>query len=332
MNGQLVKAVSEPENPAWWPAIGQISRDRAATIGLNGFAFLFQGSNQHYDAYFHQRSLLQAEQWAELTDERHKRFAGSAVTFVSAFVPNKASTLNEHYPFMLPYRVTPTWSALKASLVDNVGVLFLDSKRPQFAGRTWEAETLWRRVDSHWSVFGCIAAVNSILHALGVSPIDPPIVAADEVAWGDLSSRWFGSPVTERQTLTTPRTQDGLGLADPVMEFDSSEGQPPGGVTGRRVVWVNPEAPYRAHVVVVGNSFAGPGFRPEHMVWWLARLFRRVTFVHCAGIPSDIVDTLRPDAVVFQGLERFLYLVPGDSFTMAELDRINRRAAVGQNG
>ena len=332
INIQHIVECSRPHLKETWPAIGQISRDQVATMGIGGFAFLYQGSNRYYDAYSHPKSLRQAREWAELTDERHRRFANSSVPFISAFVPNKATILGDKYPFLLPDAQTPTWKALSSALASNQSVKFLDIQDPVISGKTWAPETLWRRVDSHWSVFGCVAAVNIILEGLGIAPLVPPVIDSDSVLWGDLSSRWFGPSLREEHYLYVPTTQEQLGLPDPVLEFDSADGVHGGGITGHRVVWVNQEAPYPAHLTVVGNSFAGPGHQPEHMVWWFARLFKKVTFIHSAGIPRDLLDVLHPDILVFQGLERFLHLVPGDGFTMRELEDALAREALANNG
>lgn len=98
------------------------------------------------------------------------------------------------------------------------------------------------------------------------------------------------------------------------------------------MVWGNPDANCSAHLAVVGNSFSGPGSKPEHLVWWFSRRFQRVTFIHSAGIPSDMVETVRPDVIAFQGLERFLYEVPSDSFTMDQMDRVSREGMVPHSG
>lgn len=323
---------SRPHLKETWPAIGQISRDQVATMGIGGFAFLYQGSNRYYDAYSHPKSLRQAKEWAELTDERHRRFARSSVPFISAFVPNKATILGDRYPFLLPNTQTPTLQALSTALAANQSVKFLDSQHPVISGRTWAPETLWRRVDSHWSVFGCIAAVNVTLEGFGIAPLEPPIIDSDLTLWGDLSSRWLGPSIQEEQYLYVPTTQEQLGLPDPTLEFDSADGVHAGGVTGRRVVWVNEEAPYPAHLTVVGNSFAGAGQKPDQMVWWFSRLFKRVTFIHSGGIPNDLLDALHPDAVLFQGLERFLHVVPRDDFTMDELEEVLAREALASHG
>jgi hypothetical protein len=61
-------------------------------------------------------------------------------------------------------------------------------------------------------------------------------------------------------------------------------------------------------------------------VWWLSRVFRRVTFVHSPDVPADIVEEIPADIIVFQGHERSLGHVPQDTQSLAELE--NRYAGL----
>lgn len=321
-NANLVSSISEPISPELWPQVGRISSDKVATIGLNNFAFLFQGSNQYYDAYAAQRTHERAAQWAELTDARHSQFAASGTQFLSVFVPNKATSLNELYPFLLHTRETPHWTTLKQILRNNSGVLYFDEPEAEFSGRRWTSTTFWQRVGSHWTTVGCLAAVNRILLRLGLDELDPPIVEADIEFWGDLSSRWSSTQIRERVHLAIPDGVPLPGLPEPNVSFDSGvvQAKVPG-VVGRRVTWQNPEARYPARISIIGNSFSGPGERPEHIAWWMSRLFKHVTFIHSNDIPSDLMELERPDVVIFQGLERFFNIVPNDKRSIADLDR-----------
>ena len=91
---------------------------------------------------------------------------------------------------------------------------------------------------------------------------------------------------------------------------------------GRRVEWECEDAPLRASILVVGNSFSGTGLRRNDLVYWFSRLFRRTVFLQAASVPTDVLDVFRPDIVLFQGLERFMVLVPVDDYTAEQCEAV----------
>lgn len=299
--------------------VGEISLDRAATVGATGMLFLYQGNNRHYDSYSRfteSVSIESGRQWSNLTAERHAKYS-SVAQMISLFVPNPASCLPDLYPLPLPVCPTPAWSEMRRLLVDDDGVLFCDELFEASLPAHRHSAAPWIPVDSHWSEFGSLLVANALLRRLAVPAIEADRVeVAPRFTSGDLGSR-FGEEVgvfVQRELC--------FDLPSPECVFDSGNGSLDGASMGRRVDWHCPAAPTNASLVVIGNSFAGSGLQRLHLVFWLSRVFRRTIFLHGSSIPTDVIDSYRPDIILFQGLERFLGVVPVDVYSAAECEAI----------
>jgi hypothetical protein len=301
---------SKVVSPEIWPRCGTVSPDRSAVIGYNQEAFIYQGSNSHYDAYFDEGNAL-GEQWAILTTNRHLENSKRGTQILSLFVPNKATCIPKNFPQPLPKGGTETFKGLKRLLKDDPGVLFSleDSKLS-------DANMLgaWCRTDTHWSKSGCLLAVNEILKKLDLPLLTASIEIEETHLSGDLSNKWLTKTLVElRKDLYCPD----LLLIAPDLEFDNEKDLT--GHFGRHVIWSNKYARYDLSVTIVGNSFAGPGNSSRELAWWFARLFSSVTFLHMSQIPKDIAEVTSCDILIFQTVERFLYIVPNDNLTYLQL-------------
>lgn len=299
--------------------VGDISLDRAVTVGLSEMLFLYQGSNRHYDSYSRFAESVSIEcgrQWSNLTAERHSKHS-SVTQMISLFVPNPASCLPDLYPLPLHACPTPAWSEMRRLLVDDDGVLFCDELFEASLPEQRHSAAPWIPVDSHWSEFGSLLVANALLRRLAVSPIEADRAEVlPRFTAGDLGSR-FGEEVgvfVQRELR--------FDLPSPECVYDSGNGSMDGASMGRRIEWHCAAAPMNASLVVIGNSFAGTGLQRLHLVFWLSRVFRRTVFLHGSSIPTDILDVYRPDIILFQGLERFLGVVPVDVWSAEQCEAI----------
>ena len=313
---------SKPINPESWPPLAAVSEDRVAVMGHDCRAFLYQGSNDYLQNYFDEAQRSLGNEWLNLLTKRQKYFNSPNVKNICLFVPNKATSISHLYPYPIPDGGTVIWRRLRElRTLDSQVLLAFDD--PSLA-RT-ERELLWARVDSHWSTTGCLYAVNEVLQALGLETFTIEINANLQVVAGDLSERWHGYYIQEERCDGSVSALENI---SPKLAFDNGKAKPGMGVQGRRVEWVFPEAKYDLRLCVVGNSFSGPGLTKGEMVWWFARLFSSVTFIHSGGIPTDLVEKVKPDLLVFQGLERFLKVVPLDNFQLQTLDELYKGSPV----
>lgn len=307
---------------------GDISQDRVAAVGGDHRLFLFQGSNDHFRSYakiMEHPSRERGRAWANLTAQRQAK-SSTAMQVLSLFVPNPASCMPDLYPLPLPVCPTPAFQEMRGLLKDDDGVLFCDelfeASTPDFRDEV----NPWLPTDSHWSEFGALLVTNSLLRRLGVSPVDThKIPIKTQFYSGDLGAR-FGERVGAFETQSLE-----FDLPNPECVYDSGSGSLDGAHMGRRVEWRCPGAPIASSILVVGNSFSGSGLVRLHLSYWLSRVFQRTVFLHGSSIPTDCGDRYRPDILLFQGLERFLEIVPVDAYTAEECERmyspsqINRR-------
>ena len=298
---------------------GDISIDRTATVGADHMLFLYGGTNDHFQAYSRyseQTSIANGHGWANLTAQRHERLSPSA-QMLSLFVPNTATCLPDLYPVPLDLVPTPGWSEMRKLLKDDTGVMFCDDLFEASLPANRYDRSPWKLTDSHWSDNGALLVANSILRRLAVAPIESSWVECEpHFEDGDLGSR-FGKKVGAHVVREVA-----CDLPTPQCVFDSGDGSHDGASMGRRVEWQCEDAPIGASILVVGNSFAGTGLLRNHLVHWFSRVFRRTVFLHAASVPTDVIDAYRPDIVLFQGLERFMRLVPVDDYTAEQCEAV----------
>lgn len=298
---------------------GDISMDRTATVGADNMLFLYGGTNDHFQAYSRvneQTSIVNGHGWANLTAQRHERLSTST-QMLSLFVPNKATCLPDLYPLPLDRVPTPGLGEMRRLLKDDTGVMFCDDLIEASLPANRYDSSPWKLTDSHWSDYGSLLVANSILRRIAVAPIESSWFECEpHFEDGDLGSR-FGEKVGVQVVREVA-----CDLPTPLCVFDSGGGSLDGASMGRRVEWECQGAPIDASMLVVGNSFSGTGLRRNHLVYWFSRLFRRTVFLHAASLPTDVVDAYRPDIVLFQGLERFMRLVPVDEYTAQQCEAV----------
>lgn len=297
--------------PELWPRHGTVSPDRSAVIGYNNEAYIYQGSNRHYDAYFDLLVTGKADQWANVLANRHLEHSMRGVQILSLVVPNKASCIPWNFPQPLTKGGTEIYKRMKRLLKIDRGVVF-----PFDGSNLSDLNMLgaWTRTDTHWSQSGCLLTVNEIFERLSLPPLDSCIEINESEFSGDLSQKWSTNSLVEmRKDLYCPE----LNFVSPLLEFDNASKLT--GHYGRHVRWANQNAKYNLNVTIVGNSFAGPGNSSRELAWWFARLFSSVTFLHFSEIPKDVREVTSCDVLIFQTVERFLGIVPNDDLTYLQL-------------
>jgi len=302
--------------PNGWPGVGVVSPCRTGIMGREGYAMLFGGSNGYFDQYARQDAQAVATGWAELTTRRHETL-GRSCPMVTLFVPNKATCMPDCYPTLLPTTATPIFMKLGALLAPDPSVLFSNCLTEMSRPEQRREQSPWRFADTRWTDHGAAQTCNEILEAFGLPTIEihrTQIAARRLVA--DLGDRWPGLPIQEFTTVSAHAD-----LPTPTLTFDPGSPLSVTSVTGYRVGWENPDAPIDATLLVVGNSFCATGVEPEQLTWWLARVFRSVSFIWSPAIPTDALKRFKPDYLLFQTVERFLPSIPQDTLTVDQSDR-----------
>ena len=310
--------VVEPVQESHWPSVGSVSPDRVAIVGRNSRLFLFEGSNDEYAGYCDPSRGSAAADWAAVLGSRRERLAN--LPHLTFMVPNKTTCLPHDFPLPRESDTSFLWDRLRSLCAGDAGLHFpteLIAEDRRAAG--WGDG--WRLVDSHWSSFGAAAAALDVLAHFGLPGLPVTSVEGISVTGGDLGSRWPGPPLLERWTRRLEHD-----LPPHQILSDNADGLLGSGVAGRIVEWTCLEAAVDARLLIVGNSFSGPGSLEGELAFWLSRAFRSCVFVHTGDLPADALSVFAPDVVLVQTIERFLPSVPQDSVTVAELDAQHRAA------
>jgi hypothetical protein len=77
-----------------------------------------------------------------------------------------------------------------------------------------------------------------------------------------------------------------------------------------RLSWRHAEAPLPLRVLAFGNSFFERGSNCTTLSWWFKHLCREFHLVWSKDIDQTVIETLKPDLVIAQTIERFLTVVP----------------------
>lgn len=288
--------MSEITQP-WRPKVGSISTDRVAISGNYGVLDLFAGSNGYYFQYINPKDFVLERSVIDNAVHVREVMTSSAESFLYFVVPNKASCLPENYPIWLPTHPTVTFSSIKSELDRFEGNFFGDW---MLQGPFSERRELWFETDSHWNSAGARRAATELLSS--IKGVLPKVRMTENVnAWGgDLSGRWAGQFASES-------LQRHFGFDQGrVIVSDNGSGAIHTANTGRFLHWYNCLAEMSISVLIIGDSFSGTGFLPENMTYWFSMVFEHTYFLYSALVPSDILEVIKADIVVFQTKERFL--------------------------
>lgn len=305
---------------------GKISPDQSAIIGLQGFIFLFRGSNNLIEAYADRTySALgndQAARWLDLFSTRNRLLREEGVKYyIQCIIPEKSSVITSYAPLALG-PITPLLrrieEALSISNSDALDQSFYVSALEVL--RSEGREETFMKTDSHLSVDGAKKLIRAILTRLAtfsaevtqacseaIHIVDATLPSGDTEAFsGDLADRFFDAPLFERARKYTlpPR------LSNSTITIRDSSAPADGSHLGTRISWCNSDAPINMRVMIFGNSFFERGGSPMGLSWWASRLFSDVEFLWSPAIDRERLALWKPDLVICQTIERFLGQLP----------------------
>lgn len=280
--------------------VGALSDDRSAIVGLGGWCFIYEGSNNYRQAYVDDSSAHLGVGWARLIEDRQKRFLAQGMQFLQVIVPNKLSLLPEYFPEALRTDTSFILAELLRSAPDASLVLPLAEFRSESLRKV-----AYRRNDSHLSIAGNAALAGMMLDRLGCRlPALPPVECQRVEHPGDLGGK-FNPPLVEQ--LAGPEWSSGLFRLDAMRKVNEAKAD---GLVASQV-FINNEAPIDKTLVVFGNSFFALipswGLSP-----FFGALFREFHFVRSAAIDMEYCVRVGAQTVIAQTCERFLTLLPTD--------------------
>lgn len=279
---------------------GCISEDGDAMVGRNGFLFLGEGTNRVSDLYVNEYAG-KSDLWLDLFVARHNSLGKRGIDYLQVVIPEKSSALSEYCPFRSA-RPSPVLARLVESVRAN-DMLQLATIFPFLDGN---AETQFLRTDSHLSSDGARSVVEGMLKTknLGLGSISE--VEKTILLKGDLGLKYPGD-WREIVKVSDEITFSGRTMKTKLVRSKDPHG---GGHKGIERVWVNEAAPFPIKVVAFANSFFERGAVSTQISWWCARLFSEFHFIWSPTLDNEYVDSVGPDLVVCQTIERFLRVVP----------------------
>ncbi|GJD74576.1 hypothetical protein [Methylobacterium goesingense] len=288
---------------------GLISYDEAAILGRSGYIFLIGGSNDVIGQYYpiDQSYVDLSEKWISLIKERIKNSISRNIKYFQIIIPEKITIIPEYFPYSIS---TPT------RLLDKLEFEISKFEQDKFyiSGRKlmcsqFRREHLCKRTDSHLSPEGTYLLFRNMLKTIYDLTIEDVLFTKKNRSIGDLSFRMSGYFVTEEYSEVSTKdlpmfANDSLKILD-----DQPENN---GHMGKRQIWNNPNAPIKSRVVVFGNSFFSLVENGQSTLsWWFSKWVTEFHFVWTNEVDWQYVDEISADTVIWQGIERFLPIVPG---------------------
>lgn len=286
-------------------------------VGRDGWLFLTAGSNNVVGQF--SRSRLMARRvrgWKRLLLSRLRGCDALGAQYLHVIVPEKLTVYDHKLSegLAVKVRLSPAWR-LRRSLfwhrrarracLDLVGTF--RSLR--------DARDLYYRTDSHWSFEGCAAAYRLICAACGAEPRDLSSEPQErrEMA-GDLGSK-LTPPQTELWSIRSIQHHAERIHASPIVRLREQTGRADTLHVGAHVVFRN-ETPGidPRRVVLFGDSYAH--FAPIMLTAFIAETFAEVHFVWSSSLDWGYLTRVRPDLVIGQVAERFMFQLPDDRFDL----------------
>jgi hypothetical protein len=283
--------------------VGAASIDRNVIIGRQGCLFLYRGTNALHDQYVNPANPKLLRSWIDRIAARAHLCADRGIAFLQMIIPEKQSILHDLYPMPI---TSPTPMLRGIGDAFKTQSYYLDCYA--LLRNLYEHDGLipFRKIDSHLSLFGAAAFAREISERHGLRLDLAPASLRETVLTGDLGSKMLDGEVAE--TCLMPVFDDWpLGQKRPEL-VESRD--PPEGHFGVYRQWTCGDALIDKHVVIFGNSVFERGGAPLGLSWWLARIFRKTTFVWSPTVDWDRVDRMKPDLMICQTVERFLTVAP----------------------
>lgn len=281
--------------------VGCVSSDRSAVLGKQNWCYIYEGSNDYRMGYIDEGLACKADAWLKIFNVRKQFCESLNIDFLQVIIPNKATVLPHFYPESLSSDIT--FLLKKIMEFDEGGDSKLFIPIAEFK-QEFLCDVIFRKNDSHFSIFGIAYLTELILEKIGVVGFYPPFIETAMVEHvGDLGSK-FDSVVKE--SLCVPLWDSGLLTQKKLFKKIDIK---PGGLNGIEQVFVNSEPLIDKKIVVFGNSFF------ERVPSWgmspiFASLFSEFHFVWSSSMDFDKVRSLDCDFVICQTCERFLPDVP----------------------
>jgi len=290
--------------------VGLFSPSQVVTVGRNGYLFVSGGTNRLTEQYALNSSspdvVASASEWIRLLTKRADRFADLGIVYRQMMIPEKASLIPEYFPVAIS-PPTPLMRAVETGI----------SAHPTLAGRYVNARhamasnparlQLLRKLDSHLSPAGAAFLCSLVLKSMDLPDLPGISFSERRIGGGDLAAHFVDFRAREAVHFPAP---DQFSVPGTTLQKAEEHLISSGRHIGARTVWQNSRAQVQGKLLVFGNSFFEHGDYANMLSWWFARCFSEYHFVWSPTVDFAYVNSVRPDYVICQTIERYLQSVP----------------------
>lgn len=271
---------------------GTVSTDRSVIVGKDRWLFIHEGTNDWHLQKTGQLTLTPAgiDLWTQLFSRRKAYFERLGVPYAHIYVPEKCCV----YPEYRPDEPKLSLHRPICQLMPSLGTEVLYPLDVLQAAKAL-APTYYRS-NSHWTWFGSYLVASVLWRQLGFEEAEAiPVVSRNPVQQ-DLAVKFEGLPLENYHELDIAR----------YVVF-TNETQVKGHV-GRFKYIHNPSAENDLRVLIYGDSYA----YDHNFAAWFSHQFRHIFCAWQSSLNCQLIETLRPDAVITQMAERYLVALPKD--------------------
>lgn len=303
-------------------------------IGKGDWLFLLQGTNNVSSQYIRSPAAqLFLIHWRVIISERERRLRNLGIAYKHVLMPEKI-TIYDHLldGLTIDWRLSPAFRLLhedeyyKIFPLRRLNIVTYLSRRRRWRStlidliapmrRQRDMQNLFYRTDSHLSFAGRILAYREICRAVGAEPVrdfeERPAVY--HAGWAGDLGMGFVPPRCEGTMLHDLQRDAVRVYANPIVEHRERRGLSGGLHTGAHVVYRNASARDPRRVMLFGDSYAN--FAPVGLTIMLAETFRELHFLWSTQLDYDHIARVRPDLVLAEMSERFVFRPSKDDWTI----------------
>lgn len=278
---------------------GTTTASNVAIVGIDSYLFIGNGANKWEEQFLGQAQLDRGwtKAWTKLFETRRKRAERQKVQLINFVIPEKQVLLShKRWPGIeLELGVARPMRRLLANLRQDARLLYPEQELRQ-------AEVIapiYSRHDSHWSAFGCCAAMQALLREIGgTPPLSQFKIAVTRCNMPrDLVIHFFNKPIGED---TLRLHQNGI------REEYNEQPERTGRFNGTYYKLHNQNAPDKRRIAVFGDSYSFT----EGVTHVLSAIFETVVFLWSKDIDWSLIARQNIDVIVWEHAERFMISVP----------------------
>jgi alginate O-acetyltransferase complex protein AlgJ len=287
--------------------------------GRDGWLFLVGGSNSVSSLYDHNSVLAGDDtirKWAELIEQRARRFERMGIQYVHINVPEKLTIYGDKLwdPPIVDWRLSPAVRLREMLAQSPYGHVWLDLIEPFTSAPN--KDDLYFKTDSHWSGEGCYFAYRLLCERIGLEPEPDLLNRAHQSIDGklDMGSK-FDPPIYEPVKFYDFRMKTQRVYSNAIAHYLET---PEFGAqihVGTHVRYLNqtPGA-QKKKILIFGDSFSSQ--RGDALTAMLAETARDVEFVWSSNLDWAFIKRVRPDVVIYELVERFMTIVATDKLSI----------------